>query len=84
MTRRLSGSLLLGLARNDSLSTDEIDTLTYQATTGLHLRLLSWLNGNVRYFYIKQESDGLVGADAHRNTVFVGLSAIALPWRMVD
>ncbi len=84
MARRLSGFLLLGFAQNDSLSTDDIDTLTYQATAGLGVRLLSWLNGNARYSYIKQESGGLVGADAHRNTVFVGLTAIALPWRIVD
>ncbi len=84
LARRLSGSLLLGFARNDSLSTDDIDTLTYQATTGLQVRLLSWLNGNARYSYIKQESKSLLGADAHRNTVFVGLTAIALPWRVME
>ncbi|MCH6557729.1 MAG: hypothetical protein IH803_05880 [Nitrospirae bacterium] len=84
LARRLSGFLLLGFARNESLTTDEIDILTYQATAGLRVRLLSWLNGNVSYSYINQESNGLLGAGAERNTVFIGLTAIALPWRIVN
>ncbi len=82
--RRLTGLLLLGFARNTSLSTDDIDTLTYQAATGVQVLLLSWLSGSVAYSYVNQESNGIVGEGGKRNNVSFGLTAIAPTRRIVD
>ena len=83
-TRRLSAFLLGGLARNESLTSGDIDILTYQSVTGLRVALLSWLDANASYSYIKQDSSGLVGEKTQRNMVFLGLRAHALPWKLLD
>ncbi len=83
-TRHLSAYLLGGVAKNTSLESDDIDLLTFQAVTGARVRLLSWLDGNVTYSYVAQESSGSLGEDAQRQTVFFGLTAFMTPWTLMQ
>lgn len=84
LTRRLSGFVQGGVAKNTSLEGDDIDLLTYQAVTGARVQLLPWLEGNVTYSYVRQESSGTLGQDAQRQTVSFGLTAIMTPWTLMD
>ena len=84
LTRSLSGNLNVGLARRDSLNTDEIDILSLQIRARLQVQFLRWLAGRATYSYINQNSDGTSGVDAQRNTLFIGLTATALPWKIMD
>jgi len=76
-TRKVSGFVQVGLARNKSLSGVAIETKTLQASGGISARFLSWLNGFVAYSYITQDSTGTFGTTAQSNQVIVGLSADA-------
>ncbi len=80
-TKRLSGFLLWAFAKNESLSGNEIDLLSYHVLTGLNFRVLSWLEASMTYSYVEQISDGMTGNDGERNQVFIGVRAISLPWR---
>ncbi len=80
----LSGNLNVGLARSDPLNTDEIDILSLQVGATLQVQFLRWLAGSATYSYVNQNSDGPSGEDAQRNTLLIGLSAIALPWKIMD
>ena len=85
LTRWLSGNLNVGISRKDSLFTDEIDILSLQVETTLQLvQFLRWLAGSATYSYVNQNSDGTSGEDAQRNTLLIGLTATALPWKIMD
>ncbi len=84
LTRWLSGNLNVGLARFDSLNTDEIDILSLQVGATLQVQFLRWLAGSATYSYINQNSEGTTGETAQRNTLFIGLTATALPWKIMD
>ena len=74
----------MGISRFDSLNTDEIDILSLQVWATLQVQFLRWLAGNATYSYINQNSDGTSEADAQRNTLFIGLTTTALPWKIMD
>jgi len=80
-TRKVSGFVQVGVARNKSLSGVAIDSESLQASGGVSARFLSWLNGFVAYSYITQDSTGTFGTTAQSNQVIVGLSAAAPSFR---
>lgn len=84
LTRWLSGNLTVGISRFDSLNTDEIDILSLQVWATLQVQFLRWLTGSATYSYVNQINDGTSGVDAQRNTLFIGLTATALPWKIMD
>ncbi len=81
LTRRVSGFVQVGVARNKSLSGVAIDSESLQASGGVSARFLSWLNGFAAYSYITQNSTGTFGTTAQSNQVIVGLSAAAPSFR---
>jgi len=81
LTRKASGFVQVGVARNKSLSGVAIDTESLQASGGVTATFLSWLNGFVAYSYITQDSTGTFGTTAQSSQVSVGLSATAPSFR---
>lgn len=85
LTERVSGFLAGGIAKNKSLSGNEVDVLSYQGQVGFSALLLPWLSGNISYSYIKQTSDGSATASrtAKVNQGFIGLTARLPDWRIM-
>ena len=83
-TRYIDGFIQFGYGRNRSLAGTTIALDTYQARGGVNITLLDWLTGVATYTYINQDSSGLFGQTAQSNQVFVGLSATAPPWKILD
>ena len=82
---RLTGFAQLNGARNNSLSGNEIEILSYGGGAGLTMRLLQWLSGTVSYNYFKQKNQGgTFGINADRNFVTVSLTAFADPIKLVE
>ncbi|WP_454065111.1 hypothetical protein [Candidatus Nitrospira salsa] len=85
LTERVSGFLAGGVAKNKSLSGNEVDVTSYQGQVGFSALLLPWLSGNISYSYIKQNSDGSATASrtATVNQGFIGLTARLPDWRIM-
>ena len=58
------------------------NTIIFKKT--LQVQFLRWLTGSATYSYVNQISDGTSGVDAQRNTLLIGLTATALPWKIMD
>ena len=85
LTERLTGFLQLNGARNNSLSGNDLDVLSYGGTAGLNIALLQWLSGSVSYNYFKQENQGgTFGVDTDRNFVSLFLTAFADPTKILE
>ena len=84
IAERVTGFLSGGLSENKSLSGNSVDVTSYQGQAGFSLILLEWLDGNISYTYIKQQSDGTAvgGRSATVNQIFLGLTASLPEWRI--
>ncbi|WP_447968792.1 hypothetical protein [Nitrospira sp. M1] len=85
ISERVSGFLAGGVAKNKSLTGNEVDVTSYQGQVGFSALLLPWLSGNISYSYIKQNSDGSATASrtATVNQGFIGLTARLPDWRIM-
>ncbi|RMH04083.1 MAG: hypothetical protein D6704_11760 [Nitrospirae bacterium] len=83
-SRYVNGFVQFGYGRNRSLGGQTIALNTYQARGGVTVALLDWLTGVATYTYINQDSSGLFGQTAQSNQVFIGLSATAPQWKLLD
>ena len=85
LTERINGFLQLNAARNNSLSGNDIDLLSYGGSAGLTIGLLQWLSAGVNYNYFKQENQGgNFGVNADRNFVTLFLTAFADPIKLTE
>ncbi len=82
---RVSSFLQMGYSNNKSLSGNEVDSIALTASTGISVQLLKWLSGNLTYAYLKQDSDGAIGASGNvkRNTVTLFFTATGPSWRII-
>ena len=82
---RVNVYVQLNGARNNSLSGNDIDLLSYGGSAGLTMGLLEWLSGGVNYNYFKQDNQGgTFGTNADRNFVTLFLTAFADPIKLVE
>ncbi|MBN4050087.1 hypothetical protein JYT17_00535 [Nitrospira defluvii] len=75
-----------GYSSNKSVLENEIDVISYNASTGISTQFLSWLSGRLNYAYLRQDAKGglnTLGRDGERNTISIVLTATALPWRII-
>ena len=86
LAERVNGFVSGGIARNKSLSGNQVNVRSYQGQAGISVVLLEWLSGNLAYSYIKQKSKGssVGGRTATVNQGFIGLTARLPTWRIVQ
>ncbi|MCA9471134.1 MAG: hypothetical protein MRJ96_10655 [Nitrospirales bacterium] len=86
LAERVTGFLAGGIAKNKSLSGNQVDVKSYQGQAGFSILLLEWLSGNISYSYIKQKSNGssVAGRTATVNQGFIGFTARLPAWRIAQ
>ena len=86
LAERVSGFLSGGVAKNKSLSGNQVNVRSYQGQAGISVVLLEWLSGNLSYSHIKQKSkgSGIGGRTATVNQGFIGLTARLPSWRIIQ
>jgi hypothetical protein len=73
--------LNFGYSKIRALSGEPLTVATYVAGAGVTVRLLSYLQGSLRYSFTQQEAQGAVSGDGERNQVAVVFTATGRPWR---
>lgn len=82
---RLNGYAQFSGARNNSLSGNKFDLLSWGAGAGLTMVFLDWLSGGVNYnFYRQEKQGGTFGNDGERTWVNFYLTAFADPFRVFE
>ena len=69
--------------RNISLPDKEFENISYEAGTGVTVRLLAWLNGGVSFSHFNQRALGIFGTEGTRNQAMVTLTAVGPSWNIV-
>jgi hypothetical protein len=76
--------LQLGYGQNRTLSGPVVKISSQEIGTGIQFALFSWLNGGINYNYLNQRTEGESPGDVSRNQVVVSLTAVTLPWRIIQ
>lgn len=79
-----SAYLRFAYGSNRSFNGEKLKISTYTAETGLDIRLLSWLSGNLGYSYLNQQSQTNLGQDGRRNQVILTLTAGSPSWKIAE
>ncbi len=84
-SERMNAYLQVSHSKNKAVSTNEVDVTTFKGDAGFFVQLLEWLNGELVYSYLKQDSQegSLLGQDGERNLVTFSLTATSPPWRVL-
>ena len=77
----VTAAINAGAHSSKSETSSAVDVASYDAGVDATWHAYSWMSISAGYSYYEQESDGTVGDDLSRNTVFVNIMFVPAVWR---